>query len=90
MPDIFRAMGQKSDSQVLLDMHFHLYRSWSSVALANREALHDKDLYDFLHTRVPSEKIQRLIDVAHKTGYIRQGRYPGEWIPNPLGNIGSM
>jgi hypothetical protein len=24
MPDIFRAMGQKSDSQVIMDMHYHI------------------------------------------------------------------
>jgi hypothetical protein len=84
MPDIFRAMGQKSDSQILNDMHFHLYRLWSSVALDKRKPLTAKDVYSFLHTRTPSEKIPRLIEVAEKTGYIRRGTYPDEWIPNTL------
>ncbi len=88
MPDIFRAMGQRSDLQVIADMHFHLYRKWSSVALDKRVPLKDQDLYKFLHARVPSEKIAKLIEVAAKTGYIRQGTYPGEWVPNPLGGFG--
>jgi hypothetical protein len=90
MPDVFRAMGQKSDSQVISDLHFHLYRKWSSVALASRCPLKDKDLYDFLHTRVPSASIARLIEVAEKSGYIRKGPYPGEWFPNLLDSKGGM
>lgn len=89
MPDIFRAMGQRSDSQVISDLHFHLYRMWSSVALDKRKPLIEKDIYNFLHTRVPSDKIAKLIDVAQKTGYIRQGTYPGEWIPNLLTTFGT-
>ena len=86
MPDIFRAMGQRSDHQILSDMHFYLYRAWSSVALDKRKPLVDKDIYDFLHSRIPSEKIKGIIDVAEKTGYIRKGPYPGEWVPNTLTN----
>jgi hypothetical protein len=67
----------------------HLYRMWSSVALDKRKPLLEKDIYDFLHSRVPSEKISRLMDVAQKTGYIRPGTYPGEWIPNVMRNFGS-
>lgn len=84
MPDIFRAMGQRSDMQIIADLHFHLYRIWSSVAVDKRQPLVDKDLYGFLHSRVPSEKIKNIIDTAVKTGYFRQGTYPGEWIPNTL------
>lgn len=89
MPDIFRAMGQRSDSQVIVDMHFHLYRMWASVALDKRKPVTEKDIYNFLHTRVPSEKISRLVDVAQKTGYLLPATYPGEYIPRPLGNFGT-
>jgi hypothetical protein len=89
MPDIFRAMGMKSDSQVIADLHYYLYRMWSSVAIHERKPIKDKDIYGFLHTRVPSEKIAKLIDVAEKTGYIKKGPYPGEWIPRPLGDFGT-
>jgi hypothetical protein len=88
MPDIFRAMGQKSDAQVISDLHFHIYRIWSSVALDKRVAITQQVMYEFLHTRVTSDRIPKLIDVAEKTGYIRKGLYPNEFIPNPLGSFG--
>lgn len=88
MPDVFRAMGQKSDAQVIADLHFHLYRKWASVALDKRVPLKDKDIYDFLHSRIPSTSIAKIIEVAEKTGYIRRGRYPDEWIPNLLDSRG--
>ena len=90
MPDIFRAMGQKSDSQVITDMHFYLYRLWSSVAVSQRQPLHTKDIYKFLHTRVTSDKIAKLLDVAEKTGYLAKGQYPDEWIPRPISDFGTM
>jgi hypothetical protein len=89
MPDIFRAMGQKSDLQIIADMHFFLYRKWSSVAVDKRRPLLEKDLYEFLHSRVPSERIPRLIEVAAKSGYITS-RFPGEWVPNLMTGFGTV
>jgi hypothetical protein len=89
MPDIFRAMGQRSDTQILTDLHFHLYRKWSSVTLDLRKPIVTQDVYKFLESRVPSEKIKGLMDVAEKAGYMRRGQYPDEWIPNTIGSIGS-
>lgn len=90
MPDIFRAMGQRSDNQVISDMHFYLYRKWSSVALEGRKPLVTADIYQFLESRVPSDKIKTLIEVATISGYIRKGMYPDEWIPNPVQRFGSV
>lgn len=90
MPDIFRAMGQKSDVQVLSDMHLYLYHKWSAVAISERKALKTKDIYDFLISRCPSDKIPKLIEAAEKTGYIRRGPYPDEWVPNPFGTFGTL
>lgn len=90
MPDIFRAMGQKSDQQILADLHLHLYRLWSSVALDKRKPIKTKDIYDFLHTKVTSDKIAKLIDVAEKLGYIRKGQFPDEWVPRTLDHFRTM
>ncbi len=92
MPDIFRAMGLKSDAQLIADLHYHLYRKYSSVAMDKRRPLPTSEIYEFLHTRVPSDKIARLIDVAEKTGYIRRGTYPDEWVPQLVvkGTLGSV
>jgi hypothetical protein len=88
MPDIFRAMGAKSDVQVISDLHFHVYRIWSSVAIDKRKPVHQQVFYEFLHTRVTSDRIPKLIEAAERTGYFKRGPYPDEWIPNPLGNFG--
>lgn len=90
MPDIFRAMGQRSDQQILEDLYEHLYRLWSSVAREKRRPLPDKELYGFLHTRVPTERIPRLIEAAQKLGYITKGVYPDEWTPRPRTHFGTM
>jgi hypothetical protein len=82
-------MGQRSDQQILADLHLYLYRLWSSVALDKRKPLHTKDIYEFLHSRVTHDKISRLMDVAEKLGYIQKGKYPDEWVPRPLGNFGT-
>jgi hypothetical protein len=88
MPDIFRAMGLKSDAQIITDMHYHLYRVYSSVAIDKRKPLTTAALYEFLHTRVPSNNIKNLIEVAERTGYIRKGPYPDEWIPCAITSFG--
>lgn len=89
MPDIFRAMGQRSDSQVIIDLHYHIYRKWASVQIDKRVPITEQEIYNFLHTRIPSEKIKGMIDVAERTGYIRKALYPGEWIPEALGKFGN-
>jgi hypothetical protein len=89
MPDIFRAMGMRSDQQILSDLHLHLHRLWSSVALDKRKPLSTKDIYEFLHTRVTSDRIPKLTDVAEKLGYLLKGKYPDEWTPSPIGRYGN-
>lgn len=90
MPDIFRAMGQKSDVQIIADLHYHLYRLYSTVAVDKRKALPTQTIYEFLIHRATSDRIPRLIETAEKTGYIRRGSYPDEWIPNPLNGLGTL
>jgi hypothetical protein len=90
MPDIFRAMGQRSDSQIIADMHYAMYKKWSAVALGSRKAVSTEDLYSFLYSRVPSEKIPRLIEVAWRTGFFRKGSFPDEWVPQSVQSFGTM
>src|SRR5574337_899237 len=71
MPDIFRAMGQKSDINVLKELHFHLYRIWSSAVRDKRQAIPEKVLWEFLSTRITSDRIDKLIETAEKMGIIR-------------------
>jgi hypothetical protein len=87
MPDIFASMNQRSDAQVIQDLHYHLYQIYSRVALDKRKPVTEKDVYSFLQNRVPSDRILRIIEVAEKSGHLRRGPYPGEWIPRPLNEV---
>ncbi len=86
MPDIFRAMSQKSDQQILMDLHYHVYRLWASVELSKRQPIHEREIYKFLSPRATSDKIPRLLELAQKLGYLRRG-LPDEYIPAPLNKI---
>jgi hypothetical protein len=91
MPDIFRAMGARNDEEVVKELHLHLHRLWSSVAVNKRKPLPSEEIWKYLLPRVTSDRIPKLIDTAEKTGYIRRGRYPDEWEPRPMtSHFGSL
>lgn len=85
MPDIFRSMGQKSDAQLIKDLHFNLYQMWASVAREKRRPIPEAKIYQFLQERVPSERIEKIIEIAERTGCIRN--MGGAWEPRPLGTF---
>ena len=87
MPDIFRAMGAKSDSQVIDDLHYHLYKEWSMVMPRDRKDMPEAILWDFLKQKVPSERIPKIIEAAVRSGAIAVGKYPGYYVPRPMTNI---
>ena len=60
MPDIFRAMKGKSDSEVIEELHYHL----TSLTALSGKPIHSSRVWDFLRDRVPSERIPRVIDTA--------------------------
>lgn len=84
MPDVFRAMAQRSDTQLLQDLHQYMYGKYSSVLPQNRRAIQEPEMWQFLEDKTPSDKIANLITSAEKIGYIRRGLNAGEWIPNAL------
>jgi hypothetical protein len=88
MPDVFRAMGQKSDVQVLVDLHEYVYALYAKVVKKDRKPIPDEELCRFLENKVPSDKIRKVIEMAEATGRIKRGVYPGTWIPAPLNQIG--
>ena len=87
MPDVFKAMSQKSDIQVIKDMHYALYRSWSAMPLEKRKPFHMNTLTKFLAHRVPAAIIQRIIETAVAAGFFAKGAYPDEYIPRPLDEV---
>lgn len=84
MPDVFRAMAQKSDSQLLQDCHYWMYTKYSRVARDQRQALRERDIWSFFENKTTQEKIAGLFLAMEKTGRMRRGNFPGDWIPNAL------
>lgn len=83
MPNVFRAITQKSDKQIIDDVHHFLYSRYSSVARDQRKPISTKVLLRFLEDKVTSDKIPRIIDQMTKSGRIRQTGF-GEVIPMPI------
>jgi len=66
MPDIFRDMTLKSDSQVIEELHFFL---WQLFTRENRP-IHETRAIHFLQQRLPAEKIERVLGIAVKSGIL--------------------
>lgn len=62
MPDIFREMAGKNDSQAIKDLHFALWKRWT----VKPTPIHEDLIHEFLGSRVPVEKISRLIELAER------------------------
>ena len=87
MPDVFRAMVQKSDKQILDDFHWHFYTIYSTTAKEKRKPTQEPQMYAYLENKVTSDKISRMIEASVKSGRFRPGPYPGEYIPQPLTGV---
>jgi len=64
MPDIFREMVQRSDAQVMDEMHMFAWREWAK----DRKPVSEMRLINFLKTRATTEKIPRILDMAVRSG----------------------
>lgn len=90
MPDVFRAMAQKSNIEIIAELHFHMRRLWDRRAVSDRVPIDDEIVWNHLAERVPSMSIPGIIETAERGGWIR--RAPGfgprpRWIPRPLNEI---
>lgn len=80
MPDIFRAMVGKSDTEVLLELHRY---TWRLFVENKQQPVHESRLFTFLSSRVPSDKIKQLLDIAERSRMI--SRLAGTELYKPLG-----
>lgn len=80
MPNIFRAMTGKSDTQILEELHYFVTAKYRE----SRKAVEDKDVYEFLSMRATTDKIPGLILTAEKTQrMMKVGNGTAAWIPRP-------
>jgi len=78
MPDVFREMVGRSDSQVIQELHFHVWSLW----LKDKRPIHESRLFSFLKNRVPSEKVEKILHIAVKSDIIKSDGMMG-YIPRP-------
>lgn len=87
MPDVFRAMAQKSDAQLLADAYHYVYTKYNSVSREKRQAVSERSIRLFFENKVTHEKIPGLIEAMEKTGRMRKNPFGDGWIPNTMENI---
>lgn len=81
MPDIFRAMQGRSDSQVIEEMHYFVQAQW---ARERQTAVSGDSIRRFLISRVPSDKIEGLLQIADRANIIsRVAGTADSWVPRP-------
>lgn len=83
MPDVFRAMRQKSDEAVIKEAYNHLWAEYSSVVQNKRQPMDEKILWEFLQERTTSDRIKGIIETMERSGIIRRGTRPGTYLPKP-------
>lgn len=60
MPDIFREMVQRSDAQIIQELHLYCWQIWAK----DKKWLHESNLIFFLQSKVPADKIHRILETA--------------------------
>jgi hypothetical protein len=79
MPDIFREMTQRSDGQVIQELHFFAWQLW----IRDKKPIHESRLIHFLQNRVPSEKVRRVLEIAEKAGFFERTAGTDAYRPRP-------
>lgn len=85
MPDIFRAMMSRSDTQTLREFHHAMWRMWMVVPPDKRQPLPESVPYEWLKDRLPSERIVHVLGIAEKSGLIRH--VATGWVPKPITEV---
>jgi hypothetical protein len=85
MPDIFRAMVGKSDSQIVDELHLFVTKLWhaSKVKHGTPQAIDEFILRDFLLHRMPHEKVGTLLDAADRANIVVRLANTTTWMPKP-------
>ena len=83
MPDVFRAMKQKSDEQLIKEAHHWVYAKWSSTLREKRGALPESVLWEFIQDRTTSERVKSIVEALYRSDFIRPGPKPGTFQPQP-------
>lgn len=84
MPDVFRAMGQKSDNQLIEDLQYHIYTVYSGMLRDGRKPIPVAEVWKFLGPRIESHRIDSIIKLAVQSGRLVKDKYDDAYTPGPL------
>jgi hypothetical protein len=88
MPDVFRAMLGKSDTQVIEEMHYFVQSMW---AKDRRKPVAGDVIRRFLLMRVPHDKVEGLLAAAEKAQILSRQAGSDLWLPRPkMEHIGDV
>jgi len=79
MPDVFRGMSLKSDAQLLMDLHWFMWKIW----IVKKAPIHQSRLVEFLSDRTTSDKIFRVLEVAERSNMIIRQAGTELYTPRP-------
>lgn len=77
MPDIFREMYQKSDKELLQDLHLGCWARYSKT----KTAIDESEIYGFLSGKCTVEKIKWIIEAAERSKLIERMAGTKTWKP---------
>ena len=86
MSDIFKSMIQRSDAQLIRDLHQYCWGKYYHIDREKRIPIQESMLYEFLQERTTSERIPRIIESALKSGVFNQDLQQ-RFIPRSLEKI---
>jgi hypothetical protein len=84
MPDVFREMIQKSDIQVITELHFFAWQLW----VKDKKPIHESRLINFLTSRTPSERIPRILEVCSRANIFDRDAGTSSYRPRPKNEHG--
>ncbi len=84
MPDVFRNMTQRSDTQTLQELHFYCWQIYAK----EKKSVHEQRIFNFLSTRVPSDRIEKILDIADRAGIVKRVAGTQTWKPAPKNAVG--
>lgn len=84
MPDIFKAMVGRSDVDILEDLHALVWQTHS----VTQKSVHKQRLFQYLQTKVPAERVPRIIELAFNSGLIKPAS-PEDGVNSQLWNPGA-
>lgn len=88
MPDIFRAMIGRSDTQIMEELQLFCWQEWSRLRDKVKGGIRSELIWRFLAERMPSERIEKVLMAVEKSGMLTRQAGTDLWIPRPRHETG--